>query len=958
MWMNGNLSKEGITADLEAMKRAGIAGAVILDVEVQGTVPEGPALFLGDTWKALFRHSVSEAKRLGLELVMNDGPGYYGSGGPWVKPENAIQRIFSSETQVKGPTTWNGPLARPTAAAEYRDIAVMAVPEAPVPSKQRFQIPALELKSLAWNGWKPIEQVTLPPVAYNYPVPADAVIHRGRVVILTEKMKPDGTLEWQVPEGTWTILRIGHAWNGREVGPSNPKVVGPETDKLDAAMTRFHFDQFVRRLNEIAGPDRKGALVGSHIDSWEGGGQNWTRTMPEEFKRRRGYDLLPFLPIFTGGPLGPDKKHSKAPPVVSGRVLDSPEITERFLFDFRKTISELCAENYWAEFSRLAKAEGLRFTSESYTTIGDDFEATRFVDEPTSEFWSDELFGKSPHGMNLTRKAMSSSANLNGRKIVGGEAFTSYPEERWLLHPALIKRMSDESLALGVNRFIFHRFTAQRFPEVRPGMMMGKWGMRYDSTNTWWDWSKPWHEYLSRCQSLLRQGRGAREVLVVEDEEPLGRFALYDLKGYDYDLCGAGQFLREAEVRDGRVVFPSGASYRLVVLRHRGRMSLELLAKVTSVLEKGGAVLGEPPVATPGFKDYPENDRKLREKVASLWGDKATIDAKPIGNGLLYRGLPAEAVLRSLGVPKALDSNVPLNWCQRTLPEAEIFFVANPANQPVDATITLHATGVATEFWDPESGTIQAVASEKGAAPRTTQLRLHLGTTSSGFLVVRKAPAAVARSPRETPSSPGKVVQTLTGPWNLHFQKDLGAPERYVMEQLVPLNQSTDAGVRHFSGEITYRTQWTQPEKPTGSRFVLDLGQVEVMARVRLNGKELGSLWRPPYSVDVTEAISAGENRLEIQVVNLWINRLIGDAALPEDAERDEKGTLKRWPDWLLQGNSSPTGRFTFVTSPLWTAKDALVPSGLIGPVRLFEIPRKGWLEDNAGSVTESPIHD
>lgn len=550
-WLNSNLTREGITADLEAMARVGIGGALILDVD-QGT-PPGPMAFFDDSWQAMFKHTIAEAKRLGLEINVNNGPGYYGSGGAWISPEYGMQSVVHSEVPVNGGAHWEGVLPKPVERADYRDIAVIAVAERPRPAGERYKISGFMMKALRWKTWIAYAGGQSAPI--DAVAPPDAVIAQDHVIDLTAKMDAAGKLSWTAPAGQWTVLRFGHAYNGSQIGPTLKDQRGPETDKLSKAATAFHFTTFVRHLNEITGSDFKSALVATHIDSWEGGGQNWTAGMREEFKKRRGYDPLPYLPV------------------LSERVIGSLQITERFLWDLRKTVSELMVENYAAEFQRLAREHGLRFTFESYTTTGNDLDAANFADEPMAEFWTPTGQGEDFYP---TTKSMASAAHLNGHSIVGAEAFTSFRTERWLWHPAMIKRLGDDAFAQGVNRFVFHRYASQPFLHARPGLQMGPWGLHYERTNTWWEWTGPWHTYLARCQWMLRQGEPVADVVSLQSEEPIRRFQQSPLNGYDYDACGPDSF-QQAVVRDGQWVFPSGRRYRLLTLHHTGTMTYHSL---------------------------------------------------------------------------------------------------------------------------------------------------------------------------------------------------------------------------------------------------------------------------------------------------------------------------------------------------------------------------------------------
>jgi hypothetical protein len=952
-WIDGNITKEGITADLEAMKRVGIGGALILDVD-QGA-PHGPVKFFDAQWQDLFRHAISEANRLGMEINVNDGPGYYGSGGPWVPHDKAMQTVVQSETHIAGGNSWSGTLPRPTQAQEYRDIAVLAIPEA---QRSRYQIPDFIMKALQWKAWVAYRGTQSAPL--DATAPADAIIPFDRVVDLTSRMSPDGSLNWDAPAGPRTIIRFGHAWNGHIVGPSPRGESGPETDKLDKSATDLHFKAFVDRLNQIAGPEGKGALVATHIDSWEGGGQDWTETMRDEFKKRRGYDPVPYLPILTG------------------RVLGDLQFTERFLFDLRMTVSELMIENYSAEYQRLANAAGLRNTFESYTTIANDLDNAEYVDEPMAEFWTPNGQGMDFHP---TIKSMSSAAHINGYSVVGAESFTSGSREKFLWTPAMIKSIGDDAFAGGVNRFVFHRYAAQPFLNPKPGMQMGPWGLHYERTNTWWEFSGPWHRYLARCQYLLRQGTFVGDVLKLESEEPLHRFQMIPLTGFDYDACGPATFLK-GSARGGRFAFPSGASYRLIVLPSTPTMSVGLLTRIRDLVQAGAAILGEPPQRTPGLGDYPNADKKLTALCDEIWGSDPSVTSRALGKGRVFRGMRPEQALAALGVSPDFTSDAGLKYIHRTVNGADVYFLSHAGADEILATCTFRTAGKQPELWNPETGGIAPLPAYSSTGG-TTSISIPFQANGSAFVVFEKpadpasrivnieqndvaimtnglfTPVPVGATPamdlakgEASESGPYQITTAdgrtrrfnvagspntvpLTGPWVLKFPAGWGAPPQVQLDNLISWSLSPDNGVKYFSGTATYSKTIPLPSLVAGQHIYLNLGRVQVMARVRLNGKDLGILWKPPFNIDITSAARAGDNALEIDVVNLWINRLVGDEQLPEDSARNTNGTLKYWPQWLLDGQASPTGRFTFSSWRLWGKDAPLQESGLIGPVTL-----------------------
>jgi hypothetical protein len=955
-WIDGNINQAGITADLEAMKRVGLGGAIILDVDQ--SMPHGPVKFFDAQWQTLFQHAIAEAKRLGLEINVNDGPGYYGSGGPWVPHDKAMQTVVQSETHLHGGAPFSGILPRPDKNPEYQDIAVLAIPET---TKSKYHIPDFIMKSLQWKAWIAYRGTQSAPL--DAQAPADAIIPLDSVIDLTAKMTPDGSLSWDAPPGEWTILRFGHAWNGHIVGPSPRGEAGPETDKLDKAATDLHFNAFVKHLNDLAGPDAKNTLVATHIDSWEGGGQNWTAAMRNEFKKRRGYDPIPYLPILTD------------------RVLGNLQLSERFLYDLRKTVSELMIENYSAEFQRLAHEAGLRNTFESYTTIGNDLDNAAFVDEPMAEFWT-------PNGQGLdfqpTIKSMSSAAHLNGRPIVGAESFTSGASEKFLWHPAMIKSIGDTAFCGGVNRFVFHRYAAQPFADtVKPGMQMGPWGLHYERTNTWWEFSGPWHKYLTRCQYLLRQGTFIADVLKLETEEPLHRFQDIHLTGYDYDACGPDTFLR-ATVHDGHILFPSGCDYRLIILPNSPTMTVPLLTRIRDLVQSGASILGNPPQRTPSLTDYPKADADLKSLADELWTADPSITDHSVGKGHIFRNISPEAALDALDIAPDFTNDADLKYIHHTLNDADIYFLSHPGNDTVMATCTFRTVGKSPQLWDPQTGRIYPLRAYS-TDQNTTTISLSFDPNGSAFIVfaptttppsrlVRITHDGIAILPKEVraatgeplinlihgevsqsgtytfTNADGKIRQVsvpalpdplpITGPWQLRFPAGWGAPPEITLPDLISWSHSSDDGVKYFSGTATYSKTITLPALAPTQRLLLDLGKVQVMARVRLNGQDLGILWKSPYRLDLTAAAKPGDNALEIDVVNLWVNRLIGDEQLPEDSIRNPNGTIKAWPQWLIDGKSSPTGRFTFSSWRLWKKSDPLQDSGLLGPVTLTTVQR------------------
>ena len=1051
-WLNSNITREGITADLEAMQRAGIGGVLIMEVD-QGA-PQGPVAFAGPKWRELFKFMLSEANRLGLEVNMTNDAGWCGSGGPWITPELSMQYLVWTETSVQGGKHFEAALPAAKATANYyRDITVLA-----------FPTPAGKARIENIKGKTGHDRHDWPPAPAKYAeVPAAGVIKAETIVDLSAQFK-DGRLNWDAPPGKWTVLRIGHTSTGVVNAPAPASGRGLECDKLSKDAADAMFAGLMGKIiaDSPALPGK--TLVTTHIDSWEVHSQDWTPRMREEFRKRRGYDLYRYFPVYTG------------------RIVDSVEISERFLWDLRQTISDLLVENYAGHFRELARKKGLKLSIEAYGDAAfDDVTYAGQCDEPMGEFWSWDYGGAAESVTEMT-----SAGHVYGKRIIGAESFTANSVEKWQGHPANIKTLGDWAFCEGINRFVFHRYALQPWLNCRPGMSMGPWGLHYERTQTWWEQSAAWHQYLARCQHLLRQGLFVADICYLQAEGSPRAFAPPvarkgsppDRPAYNFDGCSPEVVLTRMAVKDGRIALPDGMSYRLLALPDSRTMTPRLLAKIVELVEAGATVVGFRPEKSPALENFPACDEEVKKLGAKLWGDSngETVKQHTLGKGRVVWNETPEQVLAGMKVPVdfAFDgrlANKP-RYIHRTLEDgSEYYFVANKCEAAIAGTCSFRVHGKRPEFWWPQSGRVQLAAAwqEKDGV---TRLPLYLESAESVFVVFRPEPGGLdpivamtldgkplpvtplapkvvvvkavygvpgdARRTRDvtakvqkridscntsftvsemasgddpavnvvktleidytadgkprhasgqdpqtiylapdgadaqraatltgsadghtvlleawqngrfelTTKSGGKLastvqglppVQTVAGPWHLKFPAGSAAPTQLTLDKLVAWNLRLEDAVKYFSGTATYSKVLTIPVElhEKERRLYLDLGHVAVMARVKFNGKDLGVLWKAPYRVEIDQFAKAGKNTLEIEVTNLWINRMIGDQNLPEDSERNADGTLKAWPKWLLEGKSSPTGRQTFTSWRLWKKGAPLSESGLLGPVTL-----------------------
>ena len=1035
-WMNGNVTREGITADLEAMKRIGLSGAQIFNV-AQGE-PTGPVKILSPEWRALTTHAIREANRLGLKLAIHNCPGWSESGGPWVTPEQSMQNAVFSETYIEGGKRYSGTLPRPAAVQGfYRDIVVLAFPTLPGEGTENAKpkrIPDIAARS----GRTPNARLKFSTETW----PQEMTIAPDRIVTLSSRMTPDGKLNWDAPAGNWTILRMGHTSTGRGNGPAPQSGSGLECDKMSRPAVEAHFAGMMEKVIADAGPLAGKSLQYILADSWEAGTQNWTPLMREEFKKRMGYDMTPWLPTLTG------------------RVVGSLDRSERFLWDFRRVIADLIAENHYGLISELAAKHGMLFTAEApgigMPTIADELQCKGLTEMPMGEFWLD--------GHNDSKEA-AVSAHIYGKKRASAEAFTAITRDaKWMKAPYDHKAIGDLNFCRGINLFVFHRYAMQPWLDRFPGMTMGPWGTNFERTNTWWEQSRAWMKYLARCEYLLQEGQFVADACyyygegapnTIESERAALSPPLSD--SYDFDCCDTTVLLTRMSVKDGRIVLPDGMSYRVLVLPEGQRLTPRVLQKVRELVEAGATIVGPRPERAPTLKDYPQSDETIKTLADTLWADcdGKTVREHKLGQGRVIWGKTMDEVFAELGAsPDVQDSSDRrMAWIHRAVEDTDVYFLSN--QDPYDAvfTVTLRGGNRRPELWRPDTGQIEQVAQYSIHDGRVT-LPLHFDPAGSVFVIFRKpaagtdSVAAVQRNgkllPAETARPAGKltieravygvdpdrgvgavdVTQLLrtairggrlrssasnelagdpardvvkkmrldytyngqkktvyleeneaidlpspeemggekrviplptgvdltrdgyritsgeagnytlltasgravsgeikplpaplpvNGPWHVKFPPKWGAPEDVTLESLLSWTRHADEGVKHFSGTASYQKELEIPGEMLGrDRTVwLDLGRVREVAEVKLNGKDLGILWKPPFRVDISRAARAGKNQLEIRITNLWPNRLIGDAALPQEQ------------------------RFTYATFQPFKATDPLLESGLIGPVTL-----------------------
>lgn len=957
-FLDGNQDRAAMKTDLESMQRVGLGSVLFLEVDIG--VPRGPVPFMSEPWQDNFAHAVKTTERLGMEFILGTGPGWSGSGGPWIAPEDSMQHLVGNAVEVEGPRPFAGKLPVPAPHPSnqfaglspeletirqtwYRDVAVLAYP---TPAGAVGEVSDKETKTLRDTKPYTIQKYATRYVPMNgtYRPPGQVPAYDPKQAVdLTDRLRPDGTLDWQIPEGKWTIQRFVARTTGQTTRPAPGAGHGFESDKFSATAYEKQWQNFQERLLTKASPgksDRGWNRV--HLDSWESSSQNWTPLFREEFKARCGYDPQPYFPAFMG------------------KLVGDEETTERFLWDLRKVGQGMVLDNYAETIKRLGRSKGMRFSIEPYDmNPAGDIDLGAVADIPMVEFWHpspaayDTLYGC---------LASISAAHVMGRPEVHAEAFTtSMKDARFEQYPGSMKDQTDWALAIGINGFIFHTFAHQPLGDAyQPGMYFGTYGVNWHRNQTWWDLLPAYHRYITRSSHLLRQGQAVADVLYLTPEgaphiflPPAdamdGSGVVRDKKGYSFDGISPRLLVQHATVTNGLITFKNASSYRLLVLPNQKTMTPETLAAIKRLAEAGATIVGNPPVASPSLVGFPACDQQVRRLAASVWGDQPApgkVTALAIGSGKIYWGGPLSpaaqtmdnlypgypdtaAILKELGVPEDfISSNHSLRFIHRRTEREDIYFVANRTAETQQVAATFRVTGRQPALWHPDTGE-QRPLREFTAGEKTTTIPLQFAPHEAYFVVFARDNAAAAPR-RNFPTY--RELAGLNGPWTVDFDPARGGPGTLTFATLSDWSKHPERGVRYYSGKATYRYAFDLPAQSSpDDDLVLDLGDFFEMARVTLNGRELGVVWAQPHHIALKPALRPGRNELQIEIANSWENRLTGDQ-MPED-----KGARTvRWESGLLAGKTYATGRYTF-TSLEKIARRPLRVSGLLGPVRLLQ---------------------
>lgn len=732
-------------------------------------------------------------------------------------------------------------------------------------------------------------------------LPADQVVQQSDVIDVSASMTPDGTLRWTPPPGRWTVLRFGYSLTGKLNHPAALEATGLEVDKLDGDAVRRYLDTYLGSFSSIPGV-RLGAGGITHlvVDSWEAGAQNWTPAMLSHFRERRGYDPRPWLPV------------------LAGRVVDSVASSERFLWDFRATLDELVADQHFGVLQQGLKQRGMDQYVESHeggrAFIGDGMRPKQFGEVPMSAMWArDPATPWSPSSYSIDIRESASVAHIHGGNVVAAESFTANIKPfNW--SPATLKKTADLEFLDGVNRIVIHSTVHQPLQNAKPGLTLGPFGQWFNRNETWAEQARPWTDYLARSSYLLQQGRFVADILTFYGENTNATRAIKAYPpaipaGYSYDYVDPHTIIHNLSVdSEGRIVTPGGMRYRMLHLGGQGRwMTLAMLQAVRRLIAAGATVAGAKPALTPTLAD---DQVAFAALAAEVFGDGSGV--RRIGKGTLFAGQGIEDVLAALKLERDFDtgrdSEAALGYVHRDLGDGDLYFVSNQGLAEASVEASFRVTGRVPELWHAATGKVEPVSYR--IAGGRTYVPLRLAPADAVFVVfLRPAtkPSAVVPAPVETP------LAELAGPWRVSFPKSWGAPAAITLPQLASWSEHQSPGVRYFSGTGVYTKTFTVPAAwlKGDARLMLDLGDVKNMASVSINGRDLGTVWHPPYKLDITSALRAGANTLKIGVTNAWANRMIGD---------EQPGT---------------TRRYTVSSYRPYMQSSPLQPSGLIGPVTI-----------------------
>jgi hypothetical protein len=718
------------------------------------------------------------------------------------------------------------------------------------------------------------------------------IIDASKVIDISKYMDADGVITWQVPAGNWVIERSGMTPTNVTNSPAPPEGRGLEVDKMSKEHVAEHFNAFLGKILErIPAEDRKTLKV-TVEDSYETGSQNWTDDLIPEFKRAYKYDPAPYIPV------------------LQGKVVGSEDMSDRFLWDLRRLIADDVSFKYVGGLREVSHRHGLTTWLENYGHWGYPGEFLQYggqSDEIGGEFWSEGDLG------DIENRAASSSAHIYGKTKVSAESFTAagIPFYRY---PAMFKKRGDRFFTEGINNTLLHVYVSQPQDTLLPGVTAW-FGVEFNRLNTWFFDMDVFLQYIKRCNLMLQQGQYEADVAYFIGEDAPKMIGVTDPAlppGYSFDYINGDVIKQMLTVKDGKLVLPNGISYSVLVLPKLETIRPELLAKIKDLVQQGAVVLGPKPSRSPSLANFPAADEQVKQMAGELWGniDGSAVKVHHYGKGLVIDGMGLQEVLDMMKVIpdlKIANSDAVL-FIHRKLPGGSVYFLSNQNNAPVKISAAFRITGKSPELWNAIDGSIRNLPSFSQSST-TTSVPLQLAPYESAFIVFRKD---AAKGGTTMPNYPApKTTIEITEPWTVRFDNKMRGPSwRVVFNTLTDWAQNTNDSIKYYSGPAWYHNTISIKKIEKRANYIIDLGDARAIARVFVNGVKMGGAWTPPYRVDITKALKPGKNKLEIKVVNTWVNRLAGDSMLPVS---ERKTAVLFGPD----------------------PKNGLESSGLLGPVTI-----------------------